>query len=221
MWWVPSGVERVKLSGPLVAGNQCKNLEKRMCKGMAGNGSNVKKRRRTSSCEADEFNSLKYKPPYRDIRHTLCEVRSTSRWERSKDTGRHNTLHFANFNQGMSINVGAILRGLITRFLRAEGIEKEPVDMIVAYHPDLTGNIVDVTMTKALDTSHGPVFDEEIDALADPYPLIESATFLCRSGPVFLEPLDDDEATADEAMDDEADVVDEEENALMVFDDGA
>uniref|UniRef100_M1DJ54 Uncharacterized protein n=1 Tax=Solanum tuberosum TaxID=4113 RepID=M1DJ54_SOLTU len=28
--------------------------------------------------------------------------------------------------------------------------------MTVDYHPDLTGKIVDVTRTKALDTSHGP-----------------------------------------------------------------
>ncbi|KAG5594233.1 hypothetical protein H5410_035465 [Solanum commersonii] len=54
---------------------------------------------RTRNCDPDEFNSLKDKPPYRDIRHTLCGVDSTATWERSKDTGRHNTLHFANFNQ--------------------------------------------------------------------------------------------------------------------------
>ncbi|KAH0758007.1 hypothetical protein KY290_021500 [Solanum tuberosum] len=256
----------------------------------------------TPNSDPDEFNSLKDKPPYRDIRHTLCGVDSTARWEQSKDTGRHNTLHFANFNQvakvwlkivcivllpskhltevtrdrvvlvymlmkGMPINVGAILRqnmmkfrnslrwrfcygGLITRFLRAEGIEEETVDMTIAYHPDLTGKLVDVTRTKALDTSYGlvlsaqerkarddsviarmfgmaelqlrirgrPVTDEEMETLADRYPLIESAAFLCRSGLAFMEPLDDDEATADEAMDD--DDVDEEANALMVFDGG-
>ncbi|KAG5606879.1 hypothetical protein H5410_028371, partial [Solanum commersonii] len=158
------------------------------------------------NCDPDEFNNLKDKPPYRDIRHTLCGVDSTARWERSKDTGRHNTLHFANFNQvakvwlkivcsvllpskhvtevtrdrvvlvymlmkGMPINVGAILRQnmmkfrnnlrwrfyygrLITRFLRAKGIEEETVDMTVAYHPDLTGKLVDMTRSKVLDTSH-------------------------------------------------------------------
>ncbi|KAH0764788.1 hypothetical protein KY285_000659 [Solanum tuberosum] len=143
--------------------------------------------------------------------------------------------------------------GLITLFLRAEGIEEETVDMTVAYHPDMTGKLVDVTRTKALDTSHGPVLsaqdrqarddnvmarmfgmaelhlriggcpvpDEEIETLADGYPLIESAAFLCRSSPTFLEPLDNDEATADEAMEDkEDDVVDEEANVLMVFDRG-
>ncbi|KAH0712175.1 hypothetical protein KY289_008134 [Solanum tuberosum] len=47
--------------------------------------------------------------------------------------------------------------GLITHFLRANGIEEEVVDLTVAFHPDLTGKIVDVTQTKALDTSHGPV----------------------------------------------------------------
>ncbi|KAH0644669.1 hypothetical protein KY284_032553 [Solanum tuberosum] len=173
-------------------------------------------------------------------------------------------------NEGMPINVGAILRqnlmkfqnnlrwrfcygGLITRFLRAEGIEEEAVDMTVAYHPDLTGKLVDVTRTKALDMSHGHflsaqerqarvdsvmarmfgmpelqlrigghhVTDAEMETMAECYPLTESATFLCRTGPAFLEPLDDDEATADEAMDDEEDDdVDEEANALMVFDHG-
>ncbi|KAG5616791.1 hypothetical protein H5410_016615 [Solanum commersonii] len=39
------------------------------------------------------------KPPCRDIRHTLCGVDSNARWERSKDNGRYNTLHFASFNQ--------------------------------------------------------------------------------------------------------------------------
>ncbi|KAG5590020.1 hypothetical protein H5410_040534 [Solanum commersonii] len=260
MWRVPSGVEKEKLPSPLVAENWYKNLAKRLSKGMTGNGSHVNKR-----------------------------------WGRSKDTGRHNTLNFANFNQvarvwlkivcsvllpakhltevtmdmvalfymlmkGMPINIGAILRqnmmkfrnnlrwrfcygGLITHFLRAEGIEEETVDMTVSYHPDLTGKLVDVTRKKALDTSYGPVLsaqerqacddsvmarifsmaelqlriegqsvtDDEMETLADRYPLIESAAFLCRYGPTFMEPLDDDEVTTDEAMDDEKDdAVDEE-----------
>ncbi|KAG5612368.1 hypothetical protein H5410_023649, partial [Solanum commersonii] len=180
----------------------------------------------------------------------LNELLGTPNW-------KHNTLHFANFDQvtwvwlkivcsvllpakhlidvtrdrvvlvymlmkGMPINVGAILRqnmmkfknnlrwrfcygGLITYFLRAEGIEEETMDMTVAYHPNLMGG--------------RPITDEEIETLADRYPLTETAAFLCRSGPAFMEPLDDDEATADEAMDDEeADAVDEDANALMVFD---
>ncbi|KAH0658257.1 hypothetical protein KY289_027005 [Solanum tuberosum] len=248
---------------------------------------------RTPNSDPDEFNSLKDKPPYRDIRHTLCGVDSTARWERSKDIRRHNTLNFANFNQvalvwlkivcsvllpakhlidvtrdrvvlvymlmkGMLINVGEILRqnmmkfrnnlrwrfcygGLITRFLRAEGIEEETVDMIVAYHPDLMGKLVDVTRTKELDLSYGPVLstqerqprddsimekmerpitDEEMETLADPYSLIENVACLCRSGPAFLKPLDDDEPIVDEAMDDEEEAADAtyEVHALMVFD---
>ncbi|KAG5585561.1 hypothetical protein H5410_045995 [Solanum commersonii] len=135
--------------------------------------------------------------------------------------------------------------GLITHFLRAEGVKEEVVDRTVAYHPDLTGKLVAVTCTKVLDTSHGhvlsaqvrqarddsvmarmfgmaelqlriggrPITDAEIDTMAERYPLTESAAFLCRTGPTFLEPLDDDEPTADEAMDDEEDdVVDEEPN---------
>ncbi|KAH0644731.1 hypothetical protein KY284_032615 [Solanum tuberosum] len=209
----------------------------------------------TPNCDHDEFNNLKDKLSYRDIRHALCGVDLTARWEQSKDTGRHNTLNFANFNQATrkQFEVEILLRGLITRFLREEGIEEETMDMTVAYHPDLTGKLVDVTRTKALDTSHGPVLsaperqarddnvmarmfgmaelqlrigghpvtDEEMETLADRYLLIESAAFLCRSGPAFMETLDDDEVTADEAMDDEEDDAgDEEVNALMVFDGG-
>uniref|UniRef100_M1DYX5 Putative plant transposon protein domain-containing protein n=1 Tax=Solanum tuberosum TaxID=4113 RepID=M1DYX5_SOLTU len=252
----------------------------------------------TPNCDADDFNRLKEKPPYRDIRHTLCGIESTCRWGRSKDIGRHSNLHFANFNlvarvwlklvcsvllpvkhltevtrdrvvlvymlmKGMPINVGAILRqnmmkfrnnlrwrfcygGLITRFLRTQGIEEEACDMTIALHPDLMSKLVDVTRTKALDTSHGhvlsaqerqarndsviarmfgmaelqlrigdrPVTDEKMVTMAERYPLTESAAFLCRTGPAFLEPLDDDEVTADEAMENE------EANALMVFDHG-
>ncbi|KAH0656144.1 hypothetical protein KY285_031026 [Solanum tuberosum] len=51
--------------------------------------------------------------------------------------------------------------GLITRFLRAEGIREETVDITVAYHPDLTGKLVDVTRTKALDTSYGPILSAQ------------------------------------------------------------
>ncbi|KAG5581212.1 hypothetical protein H5410_051839 [Solanum commersonii] len=209
----------------------------------------------TPNYDPDEFNSLKDKLPYRDIRHILCGVDSTARWERSKDTRRHNALYFANFNQVAreQFEVEIMLRGLIIHFLRAKGIEEETVDMTVAYHPNLMGKLVDVTRTKALDTSHGPILsalerqahddnvmarifgiaelplqiggrpvtDKEMETLADRYPLIESAAFLCRSGLAFMEPLDNDEATADEARDDEEDdAVDEEANALMVFDGG-
>uniref|UniRef100_M1C437 Uncharacterized protein n=1 Tax=Solanum tuberosum TaxID=4113 RepID=M1C437_SOLTU len=260
------------------------NLVRRLWKGMGGNCLNAREKRSiwvmnlgmrgrdvklsarilnellgTPNCDPDEFNNLKDKPPYRDIRHTLCEVDSTARWERSKDTGRHNTLHLE-----MPINVGVILRqnmmkfrnnlrwrfcygGLITHFLRAEGIEEQAVDMTVAYHPDLTGRLVDVTRSKKLDTSHEhvlsaqerqarddsvmarmfgmaelqlriggrPVTDGQKETMAERYPLTESTTFLCRTGPTLLEPLDDDEATVDEAMNGEEDnAVDEEANAL-------
>ncbi|KAG5581683.1 hypothetical protein H5410_052310 [Solanum commersonii] len=199
----------------------------------------------TPNYDSDHFNTLKDKPPYRDIRYILCGVESTARWERSKDTGRHNTLYFANFNQVAKFCYG----GLITQFLRAWGIKEEVVDLTISFHPDLTGKLVDMMRTKALGTSHRPVLsaqerqardnsvmarmfgmaelqlriggcpvtDAEMETMAERYPLFESAAFLCKTGPAFLEPLDDDEATADEAMDDEEDdVVDEETNALTV-----
>ncbi|KAG5571888.1 hypothetical protein H5410_061654 [Solanum commersonii] len=48
-----------------------------------------------------------------------------------------------------------------------------------------------------------PFTDAEMEMMAERYPLSESEVFLCKIGPAFLEPLDDDEATAYEAMDDE------------------
>ncbi|KAG5600523.1 hypothetical protein H5410_031893 [Solanum commersonii] len=59
-----------------------------------------------------------------------------------------------------------------------------------------------------------PVIDAEMETMAKCYPVSESIAFLCKTGPAFLEPLDDDEATDDEATDN---VVDGETNALMVF----
>ncbi|KAG5614586.1 hypothetical protein H5410_014410 [Solanum commersonii] len=63
-----------------------------------------------------------------------------------------------------------------------------------------------------------PITDEEMETLADRYLLTESVAFLCRFGPAFIEPLDDDEATADEAMANEEDdeAVNAETNALMM-----
>ncbi|KAG5591346.1 hypothetical protein H5410_041860 [Solanum commersonii] len=168
--------------------DRCKNLVKRMCKG-------------TPKCDPDVFNDLKDKPSYRDIRHTLCGVDSNAR-----GTSRH----------------------------------------AIAFHPDLTGKLVDVTTTKELDTSHGPILsaperqahDDSVMArmfgmaelqlriggrpvtdaemVAAHYPLSESAAFLCKTGLAFLEPLDDDEVTADEVMEDEKDaIMDKKANVLM------
>ncbi|KAG5580083.1 hypothetical protein H5410_050710 [Solanum commersonii] len=53
----------------------------------------------TPNFEDENFNRLKENPPYRDIHHTLCGVEYIARWDRSKDTGRHSTLYYANFNQ--------------------------------------------------------------------------------------------------------------------------
>uniref|UniRef100_M1DRI3 Putative plant transposon protein domain-containing protein n=1 Tax=Solanum tuberosum TaxID=4113 RepID=M1DRI3_SOLTU len=253
----------------------------------------------TPNCDSDDFNRLKEKPPYRDIRYTFCGVESIARWGRSNNTKRHSTLHFANFNliarvwlkilccvllpakhltevtrdrvvlvymlmKRMPINVEAILRqymmefrnnlrwrfcygGFITRFLRNQGIEEEACDWTIIVHLELTGKVVDVTHTKALDASHGhvlsakerqtrddsimarmfgmaelqlrigghPVRDVEMATMAKCCPLTESAAFLCRNGPAFLEYLDDDEATADKAMvEEEEDVADEDANAF-------
>ncbi|KAH0754611.1 hypothetical protein KY290_024881 [Solanum tuberosum] len=143
-----------------------------------------------------------------------------------------------------------LLWGLITHFLRAQGIDKEACDLTITFHPNLTSKLVDVPRTKVLDTSHGHVLstqerqgddsvmarmfgmaelqlriggghvtDDEMETMEERYPLTESAAFLCKTIPAFLDPMDDDKATVDKVMDDEEDdVVDEKANVLMVFD---
>ncbi|KAG5632614.1 hypothetical protein H5410_004331 [Solanum commersonii] len=135
---------------------------------------------------------------------------------------------------GVKKQVEVLLCGLITRFLWAEGIEEEELDMVVARSPYLICNMVDITHTKALDMSHGPILsaqerqarddswmahmfgmaelklriggcpvtDDEMENLVERYPLMES------------EPFDDDEAFADEAMDEEDD---DDANALTTM----
>lgn len=58
-----------------------------------------------------------------------------------------------------------------------------------------------------------------METSAKRYPLIDSTTYLCKTGQPFTEPVDDDEPTTHESMDDdeEEDIVDEG-NDLMVFD---
>ncbi|WMV41274.1 hypothetical protein MTR67_034659 [Solanum verrucosum] len=43
-----------------------------------------------------------------------------------------------------------------------------------------------------------PVTEDEMATLAEHYPLTDSAMYLCRIGPAFQEPIDDDDDTADE-----------------------
>ncbi|KAG5611684.1 hypothetical protein H5410_022965 [Solanum commersonii] len=75
---------------------------------------------------------------------------STARWEHSKDTKRHNTLYFANFNQVAKNNMRCrfCYGGLITRFLRTWGIKEEAVDLTIAFHPDLTGVLISPRVVK-------------------------------------------------------------------------
>lgn len=65
-----------------------------------------------------------------------------------------------------------------------------------------------------------PITDDEMETLADHYPLIDSATFLFKFGPAFLKLFDDEEATANEEKDNDVEdnVFVDEGNALMVFD---
>uniref|UniRef100_M1CJJ9 Putative plant transposon protein domain-containing protein n=1 Tax=Solanum tuberosum TaxID=4113 RepID=M1CJJ9_SOLTU len=238
------------------------------------------------------------RPPYRDIRPTLCGVNSVARWDRVRDTGRHLTLHYGHFNlkariwlkivcstllpfaptsnkkfyasgkkcswwmqdKGLPVNVGAILKqnmlkfrtnkrchlyygSIITRYLRALQIEEEVHDVSPPpplRAPHLVCRLVDVTRTKAHDPSQGPVLtiidrqapedswlgrmfgmaelqlqiggrqvtEDEMATLAERYLLMDSAMYMCRMGPAFQEPIDDDDATSDEedgSVEDESD----------------
>ena len=62
-----------------------------------------------------------------------------------------------------------------------------------------------------------PATQDELTALEVRYPMTESAMFMCREGPAFQEPLDDDEPTIEEVMDDD---VDDTATALMAVDTG-
>ncbi|KAG5610716.1 hypothetical protein H5410_021997 [Solanum commersonii] len=44
----------------------------------------------------------------------------------------------------------------------------------------------------------GSVTEDEMATLAERYPLTDSAMYMCRIGPSFQEPIDDDDSTADE-----------------------
>ncbi|KAH0650410.1 hypothetical protein KY284_030322 [Solanum tuberosum] len=225
----------------------------------------------TPNCDNADFLVMTERPPYRNIRHTLCGVNSVARWDRVIDTGCHLTLHYGHFNlearnwlkimcstllsckhttdvirervmliyrlmKSLPVNVGAILKqnilkfrtnkrwrfyygSIITRYIWALLIEEEV---------HLVCHLVDVTRTKAHDPSHGPVLtvidrqarddswmgrmfgmaelqlwiggrpvtENEMETLAKRYPLTDSAMYMCRMGPAFQEPIDDDDATA-------------------------
>ncbi|KAH0708909.1 hypothetical protein KY290_010426 [Solanum tuberosum] len=198
----------------------------------------------TPNCDSDYFNTLKDKPPYRDIRHTLCGVESTARWESSKDIGRHYTFHFANFNKVARVWLkivcsvllpakhltdvtrdSVVLVYMLMKGMPINGIEEEVVDLTIAFQRQARDDCVMERMFGMAELQlwigGRPITDEEMENLADRYPLIESAASLCRTGPAFLEPMDDDETTANEVMDGaEDDAGDEEANALMVFNGG-
>ncbi|KAH0655820.1 hypothetical protein KY285_030702 [Solanum tuberosum] len=52
----------------------------------------------TPNCDNADFLAMIERPPYRDIRHTLCGVNSIAQWDRVRDTGYHLTLHYGHFN---------------------------------------------------------------------------------------------------------------------------
>ncbi|KAH0669688.1 hypothetical protein KY289_024181 [Solanum tuberosum] len=166
--------------------------------------------------------------------------------------------HLTDVMRDWVVLVYMLMKGMPVKFLRIEGIKEEELDMNITRAPNLTGNMVDVTPTKVLDTSHVPILlaqerkaqddsvmahmfgmaelqlriggrpitDNEMETLAKRYPLTESAAYFCRIGPAFQKPFDDDETTTDKEMDDEEDdivdddAIDEDADALMVFDGG-
>ncbi|MCD9641464.1 hypothetical protein HAX54_027659 [Datura stramonium] len=146
------------------------------------------------------------KPPYRNIRHTLCGSNSVARWTRHQQLGYHVSLPYAHLSR------------------EGRDIEEEEANYRPAYHP----RGVDVTKTKEPDGINGPVLtvnernvqidnmlshlygmqmlqlrmngvtEEQLQQLNIDYPLSEHSRALCRVGPGYEEPLDDDVATEDE-----------------------
>ncbi|KAG5628010.1 hypothetical protein H5410_013228 [Solanum commersonii] len=235
----------------------------------------------TPNCDDADFLAMIERPPYRDIRHTLCGVNSVVRWDRVRDMGRHLTLHYGHFNleariwlkimcstlllckhttdvtrervvliyhlmKGLPVNVGAILKQnmlkfrtnkrwhfcygrIITRYLHALQIEEEVHDLSPPRAPHLVCRLVDVIRTKMHDSSQGPVLtaidrqahddswmgrmfgmpelqlwigghpviEDEMETLAERYPLTDSTMYMYQMRPAFQEPIDDNDATAD------------------------
>lgn len=48
----------------------------------------------TRNCENAKFLTMFERPPYRDIRQTLCGLNYVSRWDRFRDTSLYLTLHY-------------------------------------------------------------------------------------------------------------------------------
>ncbi|TMW82017.1 hypothetical protein EJD97_007038 [Solanum chilense] len=99
--------------------------------------------------------------------------------------------------------------------------------MTVAWHPELTAKLIDVTCTKALSKRHmqriggRSVGDDAMDAFAECYPLRDSAAYQYKTSPAFSKTVDDDDLISDEEMDleEENDALDVA-NAIRMFDRG-
>ncbi|MCE0482447.1 hypothetical protein HAX54_041237 [Datura stramonium] len=131
----------------------------------------------TPHVDPQSFVNIVKKPPYRDIRHTLCGSNSVARWTRHQQFGERVCLVYELMTE-MLINVGVLIKnvlkrarmkkgqnfgfgGLLTRFLRGHDIEEEEAD-------------------------YRPAYDRGIDVTK------------MKSGPRYEDPLDDDMATEDE-----------------------
>ncbi|KAG5590931.1 hypothetical protein H5410_041445 [Solanum commersonii] len=101
------------------------------------------KRQRDPNCDHNEYQEMKERPPYRDIRHTLCGANLTARGHKVKGSASLVTHERATNYCGRESSS------------TYDEIEEEVHDLCVPRAPHLVCHLVDATKTKAQDISHG------------------------------------------------------------------
>ncbi|MCE3215100.1 hypothetical protein HAX54_000810 [Datura stramonium] len=118
------------------------------------------------------FVNMVKKTLYRDIRHTLCGPNSVAQWTLHQQFGYHVSLPYAHLSREARVWLKIVCASLVPR-----------------------KNVTDVTRKRLRMNG---VTKEQLQQLNIDYPLRENSRALCRVGPKYEDPLDDDVSTEDE-----------------------
>ncbi|KAH0730166.1 hypothetical protein KY289_001354 [Solanum tuberosum] len=129
----------------------------------------------TPNCDNSEFLAMIERPPYRNVRHTLCGVNSIARWDRVTLLPCKNR---TDVPRERVVLVYRLMKGLLALLIEEEVHDVSHPPPPGA--PHLVCHFVDVTSTKANDPSHEP------------------RNVHVSDGPGFPRTIDDDDASADE-----------------------
>ncbi|KAH0652424.1 hypothetical protein KY289_030102 [Solanum tuberosum] len=121
----------------------------------------------TPNCDTADLLAMIERPPYRDIRHTLCGANFVARWDRVRNTGRHLTLHYGHFNLEARIWLKIVCSNLLP-CRHTIDVTREIVVLVYRLMKGLPVNVGAIwkqnmlkfrtnKRTKAHDPSQGPV----------------------------------------------------------------